>query len=276
MAALTNAIDRGILAQAGGETSRFTLVRKAPADDLAEIVDRFWMVRWDLTGEPALEQETLPFPCVNMVIGDHRPGVHGPTTARFVARLEGGGWVLGTKFRPAGFRGMTARTKSPADLVDAALALAEVLGSEGAALERAVLAAAPEDPRAAIALVERFVRSRHAGVHDDDREANQIVEQVRVDAAITRVAELAARAGMPIRALERLFRARVGVSPKWVIRRFRVQEAAARLAAGDALDLAVLALDLGYFDQPHFNRDFKSQIGRTPAQYAKLCASRAR
>ena len=45
--------------------------------------------------------------------------------------------------------------------------------------------------------------------------------------------------------------------------------------SGDAVDLPALALDLGYFDQPHFIRDFKSQVGRTPAQYAKQCASRA-
>src|SRR5437899_2043221 len=130
--------DRGILAPPLATSSPFTLARHAPSEDLTEVVDRFWIVRWDLTGSPAFEQETLPFPCVNMVLGAHRPGVHGPATARFVARLEGRGWVLGTKFRPAGFRGMLERGTSPADLVDRALGVAELFGPEGAELERAV------------------------------------------------------------------------------------------------------------------------------------------
>jgi AraC-like DNA-binding protein len=39
---------------------------------------------------------------------------------------------------------------------------------------------------------------------------------------------------------------------------------------GDAsLDFAALALDLGYSDQPHFIRDFKNLVGKTPADYHK-------
>lgn len=271
MAAPTRTDDRGILAQPRATVPRFALVRHLPAEDLAEIIDRFWVVRWDLVGEPALEQETLPFPCVNMVVGDHRPGIHGPLRTRFVARLEGRGRVLGTKFRPAGFRGLLPRGTSSADLVDRVLPLADGLGGEGEALEHAIVTT--DDAVAAIAHVERFVRARHAGLDVDDREANRVVELARIDPSLTRVAELAARVDMPVRALERLLRARIGVPPKALLRRFRVQEAAARLAAGAAVDLASLALELGYFDQPHFIRDFKSQVGRTPAQYAKLCAS---
>jgi AraC-like DNA-binding protein len=37
----------------------------------------------------------------------------------------------------------------------------------------------------------------------------------------------------------------VGVSPKWVIRRYRLQEAARWLAQGEKLQLAQLAAELG-------------------------------
>jgi AraC-like DNA-binding protein len=30
-----------------------------------------------------------------------------------------------------------------------------------------------------------------------------------------------------------------------------------------------MAVDLGYFDQAHFIKDFKMLIGRTPAEYAR-------
>ncbi|WP_411021779.1 helix-turn-helix domain-containing protein, partial [Salmonella sp. s11597] len=91
------------------------------------------------------------------------------------------------------------------------------------------------------------------------------IDLARNDPTITRVVTLAEHAGRPVRALERLFRSRIGISPKWVIRRFRVQEAALRLARGEPLDLTALAHALGYFDQSHFIREFRSQVGRTPS-----------
>ncbi len=72
-----------------------------------------------------------------------------------------------------------------------------------------------------------------------------------------------------MRALQRLFSRYVGVSPKWVIRRFRLQEAAEQLTRGNIVDWSRLALDLGYFDQAHFINDFRSLIGMSPTEYAK-------
>ena len=79
--------------------------------------------------------------------------------------------------------------------------------------------------------------------------------------------------GTTVRALQRLFQEYVGVSPKWVLRRFRIHEAAERLAAGARIDAAAFASECGYFDQAHFIRDFKAQVGRTPGEYAEICAS---
>jgi AraC-like DNA-binding protein len=45
-----------------------------------------------------------------------------------------------------------------------------------------------------------------------------------------------------------------------------------RLASGDA-DGARVAHDLGYFDQAHFIRDFKSMVGRSPGAFAAKRAS---
>ena len=71
------------------------------------------------------------------------------------------------------------------------------------------------------------------------------------------------------RSLQRTFNKYVGVSPKWVIRRYRLQEAAEALACGHAESMRDLALRLGYFDQAHFIRDFKAVVGKTPHAYAR-------
>jgi AraC-like DNA-binding protein len=86
---------------------------------------------------------------------------------------------------------------------------------------------------------------------------------------LTQVEELAASAGIGVRALQQLFSDYVGVSPKWVLRRYRLHEAADRLANGEEIDLSELALGLGYFDQAHFTSDFHKLVGKPPAQYRR-------
>jgi AraC-like DNA-binding protein len=85
------------------------------------------------------------------------------------------------------------------------------------------------------------------------------------------VDDLAAALGIGARRLQRIFAEYVGVGPKWVIRRHRMQEAAERAAAGTGVDWAALAAELGYADQSHFTRDFTRTLGISPAQYARNC-----
>ncbi len=61
----------------------------------------------------------------------------------------------------------------------------------------------------------------------------------------------------------------MGVSPKWTIRLYRIQDALERIANRDT-DWAVLALELGYFDQAHFIRNFKAMVGVAPGSYEAL------
>jgi AraC-like DNA-binding protein len=95
-----------------------------------------------------------------------------------------------------------------------------------------------------------------------------VARTMREGPAELRVADVAARHGVSVRTLQRLFRRHVGVSPKWVLQRYRLHEAAERMAAGEATDLASLAQDLGYFDQAHFGNDFRRYVGVPPSAYA--------
>ena len=64
------------------------------------------------------------------------------------------------------------------------------------------------------------------------------------------------------------FRDALGLSPKAVARVHRFQAARRRLEAGDA-GLAAVALDAGYYDQAHFNREFRALAGCTPLAYRR-------
>jgi AraC-like DNA-binding protein len=95
-----------------------------------------------------------------------------------------------------------------------------------------------------------------------------IVERISADSGLRRVAALTEVTGMTRRRLQRLFADYVGVSPKWVMRRARLHEAALRAEAGADVDWPALALDLGYADQAHLVRDFTATLGVSPARYA--------
>lgn len=67
-----------------------------------------------------------------------------------------------------------------------------------------------------------------------------------------------------------LFRRAVGLTPKafWRVRRF--QRAIARIAKAPEASLVEVALDEGYSDQPHFNREFRELTGLTPGEYRAI------
>ena len=156
-----------------------------------------------------------------------------------------------------------------------AAAVDRVRGAGGAAaaaegVDRAVLAENTDLSR--INLVERFLLAHLRDVDEADEhvlKVTEIVYRVAKERGILKVQDLVDRYGLNLRTLQRLFARYVGVSPKWVIQRYRLLEAAAQLATGESISQVELALSLGYSDQAHFIRDFKSMVGVSPAAYAR-------
>ncbi|MFB2585301.1 helix-turn-helix domain-containing protein [Herbiconiux liukaitaii] len=101
-------------------------------------------------------------------------------------------------------------------------------------------------------------------VGERGRLMNRVGELAETDRGILRSADLAERAGIGVRALERLVAEHVGVTPKWLIECRRLQEAATTLYAQPQTDLSALAAELGYADYPHFSRRYSSLLGETP------------
>jgi AraC-like DNA-binding protein len=238
--------------------------RYYPAEDLAPFVEHFWTIEWDLD-EPAV-REVLPHPSVHLVIEIGRSAVAGVPTGRFTRRLEGKGRVLGTKFHPGGFRPFLAGPVS--DLTGRTLPLDEVFGEAAAGLEARALALA--DPIAAFEVVQDFLRGLRPARDPTAELIHRIVARAAADREMVRVEHLVREFGIGARRLQRLFGEYVGVSPKWILQRYRLHEAAERIAAGGAIDWAAMALDLGYSDQAHLIRDFKKLVGQPPGEYAKI------
>src|SRR5262249_34716066 len=80
------------------------------------------------------------------------------------------------------------------------------------------------------------------------------------------VSRLVEDTGWSRRHLSARFREHVGVTPKGFGRILRFQRAARELVRPDGASLAEIALDCGYYDQAHLNRDFREFAGRTPTE----------
>jgi len=259
---------RGVLrpqAQPPGSPMRF-----APADDLSAVVDLYWIARWDLAPDETRVVETLPHPCVNIVVEQQgRSLVHGPVKGRFSRTLAGRGQVVSARLRPGAFRAFNQR---PAwQLVDAVLDFPEAFGVASGPLESAVFAQA--DDRGMVGALEQFLRERlpvpNPAALDLIDCIDRIVGRIATDRDLVRVEDLARGMAMGRRTIERLFRDYVGPSPKRVIRQYRLQAATGEAAKGGVANWSRLASDLGYSDQAHFNRDFRAIVGMTPSEFAR-------
>ncbi|MEO6689406.1 MAG: AraC family transcriptional regulator [Dokdonella sp.] len=242
--------------------------RVSPSDAfpaLCDLVEHFWFVRWDLRGHPAQMRETLPHPNVHLVFERGLTRVFGVHTARFTRVLEGAGCVFGVKFRAGGFRPFIDRPVST--LTEGSLSLQEVFAADADTLEDDVLCGV--DEHAMIETATRFLVAHLPPPDANVARVANIVADIAADRSVLRVDDLVSRRGLNARALQRLFDNYVGVGPKWVINRYRLHEAIELLANGKPVDWTALALELGYFDQAHFIRDFRRLIGRTPGEYAR-------
>ena len=81
------------------------------------------------------------------------------------------------------------------------------------------------------------------------------------------VRQLAATANCTSRSVERIMQRDVGLPPLLFARIARVQEAISRIRYAKPHRLGRIALDCGYYDQPHFCREFRSLTSLTPTQF---------
>lgn len=246
----------------------FRLDRYAPSPDLAELVERHWVVTWALPPGRRASVTLLPHPCVNVVHDRGMLAVAGVGRERFTYAYSGEGRVFGTKFRPGAFLPFLGRPVST--ITDVTLPAAHLWGPPADALAASMTGPVPE----LIAQMEGFLRARWPEPDPQIAAVGRIVAALLRDREVARVEDIVARFGISARTLQRLFARYVGVSPKWVLQRYRLHEAAARLAEEQDRPWAEVAAELGYFDQSHFIRDFGAAIGLTPAAYAQACRRR--
>ncbi|MBB4687798.1 AraC family transcriptional regulator [Amycolatopsis jiangsuensis] len=255
-------IPRGIVDEQVART-KFTLVRHPPAAELRELVEYYWLLRWDLT-EPHV-QRVLPNLSVHVTFFPGTTAVHGPMRDVFTYRLEGRVHGIAARWRPGCFRPfLNAPVRTVAGR---SVDVTEIFGANAADVATRIRNARTDEEM--ITAIDNLLMACRRPVTTAGRAAAEAVETIAADAGITRVTHLAAATGVSVRALQRLFAEHVGSTPKQAIRIYRLDEAARVLAAEPAPDYAGLATRLGYSDQPHFIRDFRAVTGRSPGAFSR-------
>jgi AraC-like DNA-binding protein len=198
-------------------------------------------------------------------VGDEPVVVTGVVTRRFDVDIRDEGWVYAAKFRPGGLAdltGVNARSLRDATVPATELldrALVEDLGAIRS------LASAEEGRRHFDDVLGRLVTAPS----DDYRQLLEVITTMLADRSLLRVAQVEEQCSVGTRTLQRLFERYVGVSPKWVLSRYRMHDVVSDLDAGYGGSLADLASKYGWFDQAHFTREFTDLVGVPPGSYQR-------
>ncbi len=244
--------------------------RYAPDADLEGLVQRFWIPVWSVPAGRESEQRVLQYPVCLIVVSDEYARFYGVVPGLSSTTLTGDGWAVGVMLAPAA--GFLLTGQSVTAYTDRFVDVQEVLGAAGDRLVEAVRTAVrpdPHSPQAHAAAMEAYADALrpYLPVDAEGLLVNRLVAHVEEHPDVLRVAQVCEAFGLTERALQRLVSRRLGLTPKWLISRRRLQEAAERLRT-DPSPMADLAAGLGYADQAHFTRDFARVTGTTPGRFA--------
>jgi AraC-like DNA-binding protein len=230
---------------------------------LREYVDFFWQS--DGYVQPHASERVLPTGTIDVVIDLRAPmrsvasGIQtssirldtsGPLTL-FGIRLKAGG--------AAGVLGIPAvelqnQSVLLNDFWPCADELIDVLGRTS-------------DPHARARSVEKFLFHRIRDSSSADLAIRSAAERWRSAPGSIPVEAMADQLGFGVKRFSRRFGEQVGVAPKSYARIMRFQNAVSILQGMANPDWADVALRAGYYDQAHFNHDFRKFAGCTPSVY---------
>lgn len=236
--------------------------RSLPARDLGDLVECHWEVRWDLPQGMSHLQRNLSHASVSVAWESDGLWIYGVPGKVFEREVAGSGRAFGTKFRPG-----AAKAILPS------LDVGRLTGTRIPLVPLLVPGRSPPIPsivtetrfEESVRLAEGFWRELRSTRTAPESVA--LVGAIESDPSLLRVEILAERSGRSVRELQRMFRTEVGIPPKETIRRFRLQQAADRFDRNPETGCLDLAMELGYFDQSHFARDFRAVVGVPPETY---------
>lgn len=129
---------------------------------------------------------------------------------------------------------------------------------------RCVTGTVVESVEARFRIAATWVAARTAGARTVDPAIAWAAAQIEAHGGAVPIAHLRRETGLSKTRLAAAFRDQIGVPPKLYARLVRFRNALAMVESGGPL--ADVALAIGYYDQPHFNADFRELTGLSPRE----------
>jgi AraC-like DNA-binding protein len=118
-----------------------------------------------------------------------------------------------------------------------------------------------------VAVVESLLWRALRSGRGQDMIVDRCLHLIEMHCGERRIAHLAAEIGASTRELSRRFENAVGISPKEFSRVCRFRHALHRLRAKRHESLTETAVACGYYDQAHFNHEFRELAGIAPGEF---------
>lgn len=253
----------GVLKQQNSQ-EHYQLRRFFPRAELADWIEQFWLVDWDLGTSNSHTQRNLPDPNFHLVITDGRVTITGPVSKVYAYTMEKKGRIIGVKFC---LGGLNALLPFPVErYVDTEIPAQDILGNDVCTALMSALSQSSDSN--VVAILEQYLSPFVTSQSDQHSLAQELVAWIKQNEDVVRLEQVASYAGLSQRTVQRLFKDCIGLSPKWLIRKYRLHHA---IAALDNQQTSILDIveRLGYTDQSHLINDFKSLLDVTPQAYQK-------
>ena len=280
---------RSTLAIAGGKPQQFTILKidtifnfYKPKPPLSKFVDNFWLYEGD--GAEHKIERILPTGTLELAINlrrnelsfydAERPEDCSRFSGAVVSGAHGRGFapgdeeevfIIGVHFKPGGafpFLGLPA-----GDLADTHVDLETLWGPSAGRLRERLCEAGTSAER--FQLLQDALLSRLCHGVEQHYAVSTALEMFWKNQAGPTVREAAKYLGLSQRRFIECFKAEVGMTPKLFSRIRRFQQTRSFIQQNPSPNWAALAVDLGYFDQSHFIREFLEFSGLSPTDYIK-------
>lgn len=241
-----------------------------PCPALSPYLACLWTCRVAPAGTVA-SHRVLPDNCIDILWQDTDPhgGVAGMMSSAITVPFGQPVRTIAVRFKP----GAAARFfRHPLhELTDLHPSLVDLWGRDLAGRFADTLWAHPISDADALHAIERLLLRQLRQSDYRAGLAERAVDVIQACHGAIRIASLADALGVTRQHLASQFRVRVGLGAKQFARVCRFQHASERIRGAQAqqLDWAALALELGYYDQPHMIHEFRDLSGSTPQSFAR-------
>ena len=243
-----------------------SLQLECPAPALADHVECYWAA--SSAGREGARELVLPNAAMSLVFSIDDGGrtasvLTGPHSQPISLDTSHGFTAIGVKFRLGGAMPFLETTSY--ELHNQTVRLDELWGHDARDLEEQIWERPTADEKLRIiqeSLLGRLARSSPR--HPEVAYALRAIDRSRGNCT---VASLANDTGVSARRLGQLFAREVGFSPKLVARMRRFEEVLRLIDSSARIEWTNIALSCGYYDQPHFNHEFRSFCGMEPSAY---------